>query len=111
MSDQDKHITKISHDFSTLRELFMEYVTFDYPQDNQTRELTIPWYSVDKILSRTDKDNYDNTSKSCTEIWFNTADGRQSCYVNETPQQVQTKLEEAKQRMLAEIRKNRMMII
>lgn len=111
MSDQEKHKTSITHDFSTLRELFMEYVTLDYPFDNETRELVVPWYSITQILSQTNKDDYENRSRSCSKIAYQLNGKNEECYVNETPQQVEEKIQAAKGRMLAAIRKERMMII
>lgn len=110
----DTENTTVINDYASLRELFMEYVTLGYPENSDMKELTLPWFAIEKTLSTCDPSDYAQRKeqiKACTKIWYNTPKTSGTCVVLETPDEVAEKMTAAKERMLSAIKKHRMLII
>ncbi|MAH04712.1 MAG: hypothetical protein CL561_04055 [Alphaproteobacteria bacterium] len=110
---------KAKHDaemVKSLKELFTEYVTLHRQVgDKKFFEFKVPWHAIFQIEGySTDPENYADykvNKKACSDVWWVNADGKQKSAFLDTPQEVEDKIAEAKNKTLAAIKKHRMLII
>ncbi|MGN7502489.1 MAG: hypothetical protein ACTHPO_05890 [Alphaproteobacteria bacterium] len=114
MSDEKaKHDAEV---VKSLKELFTEYVTLHRQVgDKKFFEFKVPWYAIFQIEGyNINPENYPEKQKNkekCCDVWWINADGKQKSAFLETPQEVEDKIAEARNKTLAAIKKHRMLII
>tara|TARA_R110000744_G_C18871449_1_gene505375 strand:+ start:150 stop:488 length:339 start_codon:yes stop_codon:yes gene_type:complete len=111
MSDDDK---QYKTDFASLRELFTEYVTLDREYEKNRYELKIPWYHITQIEGRYAPDKIEKTRNKgevCSDLWWIANGEVKKCKTYETPTEIETEIQAAKDRMFAAMKKQRMPLI
>jgi|TARA_R110000868_G_scaffold48633_1_gene157568 hypothetical protein len=102
---------------TSLKELFTEYVTLHRKvgsEGSQYYEFKIPWHTIRQVEGYlTDPSKYESHQKkpaSCSDIWWHDQNGDHKSEFLETPDQVEHKITQARDKTLSAIKKNRMMI-
>jgi hypothetical protein len=111
MSDDDK---KYQPDFTSLRELFTEYVTLNRKVDSGKYELRIPWYSITQIEGFCSPDECEESRQKgeiCSELWWTANEESNKGDIYETPAEIEAQIQAAKDRMFAAMKQHRTPLI
>lgn len=111
MSDTDNKAEIIS----SLTELFTEYVSLHRKYNEGMFEFKVPWHHITQIEGRdTDPSEYPKNKENgtpCSDLWWTDKRGNHQAKFLETPDEIEAKITEARNKTLAAIKKNRMLVI